>query len=65
MRVERVRPAVLQVTVHAYELAALVSAARAVVEGAAGGVPDEAREQLREVLADYDREVAALRSAAG
>ncbi|HKC27303.1 MAG TPA: hypothetical protein VKB75_04770 [Jatrophihabitans sp.] len=55
MKVERVRPTVIQLTAHASELAALISAARWVAEGRPGQLPDEAVEQLRRVLADYDQ----------
>jgi hypothetical protein len=54
MKVERVRPAVLQVTLSAYELSALIAAARWVAEGAEGELAPEAVEQLRQVLANYD-----------
>jgi hypothetical protein len=55
VKVERVRPTVIQVTAHASELAALVSAARWVTEGCPGQLPGEAVEQLRRVLANYDQ----------
>lgn len=55
MKVERLRPTVVQLTAHTGELAALVSAARWVVEGCPGQLPGEAVDQLRRVLADYDR----------
>ena len=45
---------------HAYELAALVSAARWVVEGAEGDIPDEAKQQLSQILAAYDAETEQL-----
>lgn len=54
MKVERVRPMILQVTLSAYELSALIAAARWVVEGAKGDLAPEAVEQLEEVLASYD-----------
>lgn len=54
MELERVRPTVLRVTLHAYELAGLMAAARYVVDSAPSEVPDPAREQLRALLADYD-----------
>lgn len=60
MTVERPRPAVLQVTLHAYEAAALVAAARWVAEGARGEMPAEAVSQLREVLDSYDEAVRRL-----
>ena len=45
---------VVRLTLHAYELAALVAAVRYVVDSAPAEVPDAAREQLRGLLADYD-----------
>jgi hypothetical protein len=54
MKIERIRPAVLQVTLSAYELAALMAAARWVVEGAEGELEPVAREQLEQVLASYE-----------
>jgi hypothetical protein len=54
MKIERVRPAVLQVTLSAYELAAIMAAARWVVEGAKGELAPEAVEQLRQVVTSYD-----------
>jgi hypothetical protein len=54
VKVERVRPAVLRLTLHAYELAALIAAARLVAEKGEGELPGEAVEQLRQVLASYD-----------
>ena len=52
MQLERVRPSVLRLTLHAYELAALIAAARLVAEK--DELPKEASEQLRQVLASYD-----------
>ena len=52
MQLERVRPSVLRLTLHAYELAALIAAARLVAEK--DELPEEAAEQLRRVLASYD-----------
>jgi hypothetical protein len=54
MRIRHVRPAVLQVTLHAYELTALIAAARWAVAGAPGEMSAEARDQLRTVLENYD-----------
>lgn len=54
MKVERPRPAVFRLTLHAYELSALVAAARWAAEGAEGELPPEARDQLRTVLDGYD-----------
>lgn len=60
MRIERLRPTVLRVTLHAYEMAALAAAARWVADGAEGELKPEIREQLDDVLAGYDE---ALRNA--
>jgi hypothetical protein len=57
VKIERMRPAVLQVTLSAYELAAVMAAARWVVEGAQGELAPEAVEPLRQVLASYDAAV--------
>ncbi len=57
MTVEHVRPTVLRVTLHSFEMAALVAAARWVAEGAEGELPEEAVDQLRQVLERYDAEV--------
>ncbi len=54
MQIDRIRPTLFQVTLHAYELATLVAAARMVAQGAEGGLTEEARHQLETVLADYD-----------
>lgn len=57
MRVERVRPSVLRLTIHVYEMSALVAAARWAAEGAEGELPRESVEQLRQVLASYDEAI--------
>lgn len=57
MTIERLRPTVLRITLHAYELSALVAAARWVAEGAEGDLPNEAVDQLRQVLDSYDAEI--------
>lgn len=46
-----------RITMHAYELASLVSAARWAVDGAEGELPQEARQQLSQILAAYDAEM--------
>lgn len=60
MELERIRPLVLRGTFHAYELAALVAAARYVVESAPTEIPAEALEQLNHLLADYEQQVRTL-----
>ncbi len=65
MHVERVRPTVYRLTLHAYELSTLVAAARLVSHGEAGAdLTTEARAELRQVLADYDRELARVNAEA-
>jgi hypothetical protein len=55
MRIERLRPTTFQVTLHAYELSALVAGARWTAEQ--GDLPEEARKQLEEVLTRYEAEL--------
>lgn len=56
MKIERLRPTVFRVTLHAYEMAALAAAARMVASGAEAGAElnPEIREQLDRVLAGYE-----------
>lgn len=54
MKIERIRPAVLQLTLSAYELSALIAAARWAAEGAKGDLAPEAVEQLKQVLTSYE-----------
>lgn len=56
MKIEKESPTVFTVTLHAYELSALFAAARWVVEGAEGELPEDARDQLRRVVESYDDE---------
>ncbi len=56
MRLESVDSTKYRVTLHTYELAALISAARWVVNGAEGEMPNEAREQLSQIIHSYDAE---------
>ncbi|MBA4171045.1 MAG: hypothetical protein H0X68_11655 [Chloroflexi bacterium] len=66
MKLERVQPTVYRLTLHAYEAAALMAAARLAAEGTQESLPDEAAEQLRQILASYDRALAELgRNGAG
>lgn len=57
MKIERPRPTVLRVEMHVYEMAALMSAARWIAGGAQGEVPDEMRDQLREIVDGYDADL--------
>jgi predicted DNA-binding transcriptional regulator YafY len=54
VQLERVRPSVLRLTLHAYELAALIAAARLVAQKGEEELPEAAAQQLRQVLASYD-----------
>ena len=56
------RPGVLRMTSHVYELAALIAAARYVAEAAPTDVPAELIEQLKQVLDSYDGQAARLRA---
>jgi len=60
MKLERLGPARLRVTLHAFELATLTAAARWAVEGGDGELAPEARTQLIEVLDSYDTELRRL-----
>ena len=55
MLIEEKRKGIFQVTLSGYELAALMSAARWVAEGAKGKLSDEAVEQLGQVVANFDK----------
>ncbi|MDX1612850.1 MAG: hypothetical protein R3300_00995 [Candidatus Promineifilaceae bacterium] len=54
MDIERTRPNRVEVSLHPYELAALIAAARWVLAGAEGHLSEEALDQLRRVIARYD-----------
>lgn len=60
MQIEQIRPTQWRITLHPYELAALIAAARWVVEGTEGAMTAEAVEQLEQVLDNYDRASAAV-----
>lgn len=60
MKLERIGPGRLVVTLHAYELATLTAAARWAAEGGQGELAEEAREQLHAVLESYDSELRRL-----
>lgn len=64
MKLEKTGPAAVRVTVHPYELATLMAAARWAAEGGHGELSEEAIEQLQSVLATYEREVALLQQRA-
>lgn len=54
MKIERLSPTVLRITMHVYETAALMSAARWITGGARGEVPEALRVQLDEILVRYE-----------
>lgn len=60
MKLERVQPTVYRLTLHAYEAAALMAAARWAAEGAHDPMPEDAAQQLRQILESYDRALAGL-----
>jgi len=60
MELDRVRPTVFKVTLHAYEMAGMMAAVRYVVDSAPAAVPTAAREQLSALLADYDEGIRRL-----
>ena len=60
MKVERVRPSILRITLHVYEMATLVAAARWAAENATEEMPAESLEQLRLVLGSYDEAMGSI-----
>jgi len=54
MRLERVGQASFRLTLHGYELASLMAAARLAVEEGGPSMPPDAVEQLRRTLASYE-----------
>jgi hypothetical protein len=56
MRLERIGPGGFRITLHAYELATLVAAARWAAEAGKGDLDPEARAQLATVLESYENE---------
>lgn len=61
MRLERRSPTVYLVTLHAYELATLISAARWAAEGGVGEMDTAARSQLQDLVAAYETALARVR----
>ncbi|ASU78894.1 hypothetical protein CDG81_12075 [Actinopolyspora erythraea] len=57
MRLERIRPTVLRMVLHAHELATLMTAVRYVAETGPAEVPESARQELRALLRDYDQQL--------
>ncbi|HZD03640.1 MAG TPA: hypothetical protein VE173_01945 [Longimicrobiales bacterium] len=54
MRIEPLRPPILQVTLSTWELATLIAAARWALEGGTGELAPEALDQLQQVVAGYE-----------
>lgn len=57
MKIEQMKSSTYQITLHTYELASLISAARWAVDGAEGELPQEARQHLLQILAGYEAEM--------
>jgi hypothetical protein len=60
VKVERVRPSVLRITLHVYEMATLMAAARWTAENGQEELPAESLEQLRLVLGSYDEAMGSI-----
>jgi hypothetical protein len=54
MQLEQVTPTRYKMTLHTYELATLISAARWIAEGAKGELPPEAIKQMQDIVENYD-----------
>lgn len=62
MKIERPRPAVLQVTLGTYEMATLMAAIRWVLEGREGDLTPGSLRRLEQVLERYDTEMGRLQT---
>jgi hypothetical protein len=60
MKIKRLKPALLQVTLQSYELAALASAVRWIINGAPGEYPQDSVNQLKKILDNYETESRSL-----
>jgi hypothetical protein len=60
VKLERISPGQVRMTLHVYELASLTAAARWALEGGHGELAVEARDQLAAVLTSYERAVGEL-----
>lgn len=65
MQIEQVRPTQWRITLHPYELAALIAAARWAAEAGQDAMPPEALQQLSQVLESYDKASAAVLQSRG
>lgn len=60
MQLEQITLTRYRITLHAYELATLVSAVRWITDGAKGDLSGEAVKQMERILEDYDKETLRL-----
>lgn len=56
MKLEKKSPTVFNVTLHAYELATLISVARWALEGAEGELDNSLEKKLSQLLSNFDKE---------
>ncbi len=54
MHIQQIRPTQVQLTLHSFELATLIAAARWITGGCAGELPPTVIDQMQQVLAHYD-----------
>ncbi|REJ84318.1 MAG: hypothetical protein DWQ44_06685 [Bacteroidetes bacterium] len=54
MLIKEKNPGIYQVTISAYELAALISSARWICSGSEGPMDDSSKQQISRVLESYD-----------
>jgi hypothetical protein len=55
MQIQQIRPTLIQLSIHSFELATLVAAARWIADGCEETLPQTAVDQLRQVLTHYDQ----------
>jgi hypothetical protein len=60
VKLERTGPAAWRLSLHTYEMATLMAAARWAGEGGHGELSQEATEQLKQVLGAYEAEIRRL-----
>lgn len=65
MQLENITPTTYKVTLHAYELATLISAVRWIADGAEGELSPEVREQMERILNEYDKATKGLQKVDG
>ncbi len=62
MQIKKGQRNIFQITMTGYELATLISSARWIVEGAKGDLTLEAKNNLKQLLDNYDKETKRLHS---